>query len=163
MKLALVVLFAFLAMGAASFFTPLEHVQEGMQDILRVGTNYDRVRIVAPALRIDSGSRISFGQRESHIAGDSSSIWVSTWDGHTLGSQRVGMIADHDGISGIGVFDAHHSPLNQPLGPSANDTIRGLAHFTMRMGKSGLEFWVAYEDDSGVEREAFLGTFKRAH
>jgi hypothetical protein len=157
MRFLAVVLAGSLFLLGATIRTPLEHLDEDPVHTLHVGGGFDRVRITGDALRVDSGKPIEFGTATSAIEGDSSSVWVRTWDDHDPGTERVGLIADHNGISGVGVFDAINTPLVRPWGPEPQDTIRGVCHFIIRWGGGGREFWVRVEDDSGVEREAFLG------
>jgi len=124
-----------------------------------------KIRFNLPT-RIASGVGMEFGHSDSSIQGDSGTIWIKTRDSINNGTQRIGLISDHDGFSGVGVFDSINNwqlwSSERPNGPEAGDTIPGVAHFFMLAGPNPTdppEFWVAYQDDAGVERRAKLGVF----
>ena len=140
----------FLCMGASPYW-------------LDIGPNGStKIRLNLPT-RIN-GMPIEFGHSDSTIQGDSGTIWIKTRNSINNGTQRIGLVSDHDGFSGVGVFDSVNNwrlwNSERPNGPEYGDTIPGIAHFFMRQG-SGRddhpEFWVKYEDDVGFEREAKLG------
>ena len=159
MKLLAVLLVSFLLLAASSVQVPFDFIENYW---LRVGVSgAEKIHMKLP-VRLDSshnGGRIEFGNSTSSIEGDSGSVWVRLRDGVDSSVTRIGLIADHDGFSGVGVFDAINNwrlwASERPDGPLAGDTIPGIAHFFMlesNKPNSPPELWVAYEDDAGVER-----------
>ena len=93
-----------------------------------------KIRFNLPT-RIASGVGMEFGHSDSSIQGDSGTIWIKTRDDIIDGTERIGLISDHDGFSGVGVFDSINNwelwQSERPDGPEAGDTIAGVAHFFM--------------------------------
>lgn len=90
-----------------------------------------KIRLTLPT-RINN-MPIEFSNSDSIMEGDSGSIWIATRDGNQSGTQRKGLQVDHDGHTGLGVFDAANNwklwASERPDGPNSGDTLKGMVIF----------------------------------